>query len=308
MRSDQITSLTIFGHGFQAPVLVTIGGARAILQSVSDSEILVVPVVSDACGGGGGAVTVTNLNTGETASSPQSLTITGVRPTITSVVPAQAAEGATVTINGTNLPTAAGITQILFGTVPATPTAFSSNGTSITVIAPTGAATAVPCPSGTPPGTPLPAPPVNVVVTNTATTCPSNGSPFIYLLPCTVAPDLAVTKTAPGGVTSGSNMDYTIAVSNVGSGAAAAATMTDVLPAGVSFVSCTTPVGTCTNSGGTVTASFGTLGPGSGTTVTLTVNVTAAAGSTISNTANVSTTTPEPNRSNNSSSASTTVM
>ncbi len=65
MPANAISAVTIFGHGFLSPVLVTIGVNRATVQSVSDTEILAVPVAT--CSGGGGAVVVTNLSTGESS-------------------------------------------------------------------------------------------------------------------------------------------------------------------------------------------------------------------------------------------------
>ena len=60
-----------------------------------------------------------------------------------------------------------------------------------------------------------------------------------------VAPDLALSGTAPESVPSGSNVTYTLTVTNDGSGTATGGKLTDTLPAGVTFVSATggiTPV------------------------------------------------------------------
>lgn len=57
---------------------------------------------------------------------------------------------------------------------------------------------------------------------------------------------------------------YTISITNVGTAAATGLTLTDVLPAGVSFASASTTQSSVTNSGGTVTAALGSLGLGGG--------------------------------------------
>jgi uncharacterized repeat protein (TIGR01451 family) len=304
MPANALTAVTIFGHGFLAPVLVTFGASRATVQSVSDTEILAVPVAS--CGGGGGALSVTNLSTGETATGP-SLTITGATPSISAIIPSPAGENTTVTIQGANLPTSTSAARVLFGAVQAGVTGADPNGTFLTVNTPAGAATPAVCPAGTAAGTPIPAAgATTVTVTNSGTGCSATGT-FTYLLPCTVAPDLALALSAPATVTSGANLVYSFTVSNTGSGSAAGVNLSDPIPSGVTFVSCTTTTGTCANSAGTFTASLGSLAPASGATVTLTVTVTAPAGTVIGNTANVTTTTPEPNVSNNAASVSTTV-
>jgi hypothetical protein len=68
--TDQpFTPVTIYGTGFQAPVVVTLAGVQAFVQSVSATELVVMPGIPAGCSGGGaGAVVVTNITTGETAS------------------------------------------------------------------------------------------------------------------------------------------------------------------------------------------------------------------------------------------------
>jgi len=306
MRADQITPLTIFGHGFQAPVLVTIGGVRALVQSVSDSEILVVPVLASACAGGGGTVTVYEINTGELASSPQSLTITAVAVSISGINPATGPPGTAVTITGTNLPTTATLARVLFGTKTATIVSASSDGTSLVVTAPPGTVTTPPvCPPGTPTGTLLPTgESVTVSVLNTSTGCQASGPAFAYQLPCGVA-DLALSKSGPASVSVGGSVTYTLTVSNSGGAAAANVTLTDTLPALTTFVSCTPSQGTCSG-GATVTAAMGTIPAGGAATLTIQITVQGVP-RTMTNNATVTTTTTEPNLTNNSASFSTTV-
>src|SRR5262249_47001453 len=59
------------------------------------------------------------------------------------------------------------------------------------------------------------------------------------------APDLALSSDAPGAVTLGHNVTYTLTVANHGTAGATGVTLTDALPSGVTFVSATggaTPV------------------------------------------------------------------
>ncbi len=128
--------------------------------------------------------------------------------------------------------------------------------------------------------------------------------------------DLSVTKAdSPDPVNAGANLTYTITVTNNGLSDAQTVALSDPLPAGTTFVSFTPPAGwTRTDSvpvggTGTITATIPTLAAGSGPQVfTLVVNVNAntPAGSTLGNTATVSTTTTDPNPGNDSGTASTT--
>jgi uncharacterized repeat protein (TIGR01451 family) len=131
---------------------------------------------------------------------------------------------------------------------------------------------------------------------------------FTFTAPGTGA-DLAVTKTAPQYAVIGSNVSYTITVTNNGPAAASGVAVTDTLPSGTTLVSCTAPGGAC-NGTASVSAPFGSLA--SGATETATISVTAPAsvlgGTVLTNTATVSATTPDPNSANNSSTAGTTLV
>ena len=74
---------------------------------------------------------------------------------------------------------------------------------------------------------------------------------------------------------------------------------------GTTFVSATASQGTCTNASGTVTCSLGSLASGASGTVTIAVTPTVVG--TLSNTATVSGSEPDPNLSDNSATATTTV-
>jgi uncharacterized repeat protein (TIGR01451 family) len=115
--------------------------------------------------------------------------------------------------------------------------------------------------------------------------------------------DLALTKTAspnPAGV--GSNLTYTLTVTNNGPPPASGVTLIDTVPAGVTFVSATPSQGTCTTA---VSCNLGALANAAKATVTIVVTPTAAG--TVTNTATVSANEIDPVPTNNTATVSTTV-
>jgi uncharacterized repeat protein (TIGR01451 family) len=122
-------------------------------------------------------------------------------------------------------------------------------------------------------------------------------------------PDLSISKTdSPDPVFIGSNVTYSIIVTNSGATTAQSVVVTDNLPAGVSFVSCvSTGAGVCGGTANNRTVTFASLASGASRTITLVATANGPAG-TISNTATVSSTTPDPNTSNNSATANTVVQ
>jgi len=127
--------------------------------------------------------------------------------------------------------------------------------------------------------------------------------------------DLAVSKVdSPDPVNTGSNLVYTITVSNNGPDSAVDASWNDTLPGGTTFGNLSAPAGwSCTapepGDSGSVSCSNPSLSVGASSVFTLTVAVapTVPAGSTISNTATVTSSTPDGNSENNSSTATTAV-
>ncbi|MGA8223949.1 MAG: hypothetical protein WB780_20030, partial [Candidatus Acidiferrales bacterium] len=118
--------------------------------------------------------------------------------------------------------------------------------------------------------------------------------------------DLGVSMTAaPNPVNTGSNLTFSITVTNNGPDSAQSATVTEALPAGATFVSSSTTVGTCSGTT-TVTCTLGTFANGATADITIVVAPTTAG--TLSNTVNVNSSTPDPNPANNSATTSTTVM
>lgn len=125
--------------------------------------------------------------------------------------------------------------------------------------------------------------------------------------------DLAATKTAsPEPAIAGDLLTYTLGVTNLGPSDAPSAKLTDPLPAGVTFVSCTIlsgPTGDCVHASGTVTAAFATLTSGASASIRLVVQLSPslAAGSTLTNTATASSGVSDPVASNNAASITSNV-
>lgn len=125
--------------------------------------------------------------------------------------------------------------------------------------------------------------------------------------------DLAVSKTdSPDPVDVGADITYSVTVTNNGPGVAADVTLTDPLPAGVTFVSASSPAGwNCTTpavgANGTITCTIPILVDGAVETFTFVVTPGAAAAPSVSNTATVSATTTDADNSNDTSTAVTTV-
>lgn len=78
--------------------------------------------------------------------------------------------------------------------------------------------------------------------------------------------DLAITKIAPATVESGDQLEFAITVTNNGPDTATNVDVTDVLPAGVTYVSATPSQGSCSGAT-TVTCNLGTLLNGGSATI-----------------------------------------
>jgi len=73
----------------------------------------------------------------------------------------------------------------------------------------------------------------------------------------------------------GQSVNYLLTVTNAGPNAATGVTLTNTLPAGMSFVSALSGQGQCTNTGGVVRCSLGNILPGGATTVQITATASA---------------------------------
>ena len=122
--------------------------------------------------------------------------------------------------------------------------------------------------------------------------------------------DMSITKTAsPEPVARGGTLTYHMVVTNNGTPAMPATTsgvtLTDVLPAGVTFVSATPSSGTCSGTS-TVVCKLGIFSTGATATVDIVVTAPNVSG-TITNTASVAAATSDPTPGNNTATATTTV-
>jgi len=125
--------------------------------------------------------------------------------------------------------------------------------------------------------------------------------------------DLTINKTGPASANAGSDVTYTVTLTNSGPSAAANVSLTDAVPANTTFVtesqtagptfSCSTPPAGGT---GTISCTHGSFGVGSAT-FSITVHISPGATGTITNTANVSSSTTDPNPTGNNPTATTTV-
>jgi uncharacterized repeat protein (TIGR01451 family) len=129
------------------------------------------------------------------------------------------------------------------------------------------------------------------------------------MVPAAAGPgaDLSVTKAdSPDPVVAGATLTYAIAVSNAGPDAASSVSLTDATPAGTTFASLAFPaVGTA----GTVACTNPSLAAATGGSFSLAVRVDAgtAVGTTITNSATVASTTPDPDATDNAATTTSTV-
>jgi uncharacterized repeat protein (TIGR01451 family) len=91
--------------------------------------------------------------------------------------------------------------------------------------------------------------------------------------------DLAITKTdSPDPITTGGNLTYTLTVTNNGPAGATGVSVSDPLPAGVTYVSDTPSTGTSSIAAGTVTWNISSLASGASATLSIVVQVNAPIG------------------------------
>jgi uncharacterized repeat protein (TIGR01451 family) len=145
-------------------------------------------------------------------------------------------------------------------------------------------------------------------VDNSASAASSNGGSANASSSVTVACpviDLAITKTDnPDPVLLGDQLSYTLGVRNNGPDTATNVVVTDSLPSDVTFVSVSTPQGTCSG-GQVVSCRLGTMPAGASLSIAVVVRPTATG--TITNTAVVAGTETESNTANNTATADTLV-
>ena len=152
------------------------------------------------------------------------------------------------------------------------------------------------------------------VTSSTADATPANNSGSAATT-IGVSADLSVANVdTPDPVTAGANLTYTITVSNNGPSSAVSPSLSDAMPADSAFVSLASPAGwSCTTPpvGGTgpISCSAASLAAGANDVFTLVAQVGASipAGTSLTTTATVASSTPDGNAGNNSALATTTV-
>ena len=120
--------------------------------------------------------------------------------------------------------------------------------------------------------------------------------------------DLAITKTdSPDPVVAGTNLTYTLTVANAGPSDATDVVVTDTLPAGTSLVATS---GCAEDPVGVPTCSLGTIAAGDDATfdVTVAVDATVLDGTSLTNSASVSSSATDPDSLNNSVTEPTAVI
>lgn len=143
-------------------------------------------------------------------------------------------------------------------------------------------------------------------ITSTATDGSNNTSEFGANYTVLPIADLALTLTDnPDPAAVGGEILYTMIVTNNGPETAPNVTVTNTLPAGVTFVSATPSQGSCSGTA-TVTCSLGAI-PGTGTASIEIIVITSAA-ATLNDSATVTGNVSDPVSGNNSASVSTTVV
>jgi len=118
--------------------------------------------------------------------------------------------------------------------------------------------------------------------------------------------DMAIVKTGtPNPVTEGTPLTYTLAVTNNGPASATNVTVTDTLPAAVTYLSTSTTQGSCSEAGGTVSCLLGTMANAG--TATISILTLPNTPGFVSNTATVSADQTDPTPANNTSTQNETI-
>jgi uncharacterized repeat protein (TIGR01451 family) len=152
----------------------------------------------------------------------------------------------------------------------------------------------------------------NTATASTTTSDPASGNNSSTTTTTVAGADLATSVSgSPDPVSAGNDLSYTVAVQNNGALSANSVSVVDTLPTNATFVSAAPSAGSCAApSGGMITCSLGTLASGANATITIVVHVPpgTAAGASVQDSAQASTSSDDPNAGNNGASASTTVQ
>ena len=135
----------------------------------------------------------------------------------------------------------------------------------------------------------------------------ANGEVEDYQVSIKAVADISVVqRDTPDPAAVGSNVTYSITISNTGPSLAGAVALTNTLPAGVTFLSATSGQGSCSTAAGKITCSLNAMAPGAA--VTVTIVVTAVAEGTLTNSVSAFASELDLNSANNSATETTTVL
>src|SRR6185503_631641 len=133
---------------------------------------------------------------------------------------------------------------------------------------------------------------------------------FVVKDPASLQADLAVNKAGPAEAGPGDSISYTVVVRNYGPDDGLSVQLVDTIPAGTTFVNATQDSGlafNCNTSATETTCTIATLPAGAEAQFTISYTVTAADGSTVINTAAISSSTPDPHQSDNTATTTTNI-
>jgi uncharacterized repeat protein (TIGR01451 family) len=141
--------------------------------------------------------------------------------------------------------------------------------------------------------------------------CANNSATTTVVVASPTQADVAILKTAsPEPVDQGTNLTYTLQVTNNGPAVAQGLTVSDLLPGQVTFTSVSTTQGSCSYTVATaaVSCNLGSINVGGLVLITINVSANTFSSTTLAtNTATVSSTTSDPNLTNNSSTVISTI-
>ncbi len=259
-------SVTITGTGFvNGSTTVTVGGNNATVNTVSPTQITITTPQATALAAGQVNVVVTTFGTAASPVVPAASYTYVAVPTVATITPSRGSTngGQDVTITGTNFVSGIGLTAVTFDGASATFVNVVDSST-LTCRTPAGAAG-----------------PADVVVTTfpgTGSQASAPNASYTYINHAT-AIDLEVTMFVNNGAAGvGQDVIFTITLDNFGAAAGSGVTVTDLLPAALSYKSHTVTVGSYTP--GTGIWNVGNIAANNGTAVlTLTATVNSAVSS-----------------------------
>ncbi|MBX3421086.1 MAG: DUF11 domain-containing protein [Pirellulaceae bacterium] len=148
-----------------------------------------------------------------------------------------------------------------------------------------------------------------ISTTDSLTDSNPNNNTATVTSPLSPLVDIAVVKSSPSGasVIPGNALVYHIDVTNNGPSTATGVTLSDTLPAGLTFVSVSSTQGTALHASGVITGNLGDIAPGATVRVTVNTTVNGTTRGTLNNTATATPTETDSNSSNNSSTLITTL-